>query len=109
MPYETDSIKLGYTAKQTAWVDAFELDIWAYFLKEELMYSDDLQAYKSLVSTAPKSAGLTEESPGEVGNWMGWQIVKSYMNRHPETTLPELVALEDMQEILSKSRYKPRR
>jgi len=52
---------------------------------------------------------LTEESPGEVGNWMGWQIVKSYMNRHPETTLQELVALDDMQEILSKSRYKPRR
>ncbi len=109
MPHETDSIKLGYTAKQTAWVDAFELDIWAHFLKEELMYSDDLQAYKSLISTAPKSAGLTEESPGEVGNWMGWQIVKSYMNRHPETTLQELVALDDMQEILSKSRYKPRR
>ena len=109
LPYESDSIKLGYTAEQTAWVNAFELDIWGYFLKEELMYSDDFQAFKSLVTTAPKSAGLTEESPGEVGNWMGWQIVKAYMQRHPETTLNELIALEDVQEILSKARYKPRR
>ncbi|MEM1122169.1 MAG: gliding motility lipoprotein GldB, partial [Bacteroidota bacterium] len=109
MPYQPDSIKLGYTAQQTEWVDAFELDIWGHFLKEEMMYSDNLQRYKSLISPAPKSAGLTEESPGEVGNWMGWQIVKAYMRRHPETTLQELINSEDHQEILVQSRYKPKR
>jgi len=108
MPYQPDSIKLGYTAQQTAWVNAFELDIYGHFLKEEMMFSDNMQSYKSLVTPAPKSSGLTEESPGEVGNWIGWQIVKSYMRRHPETTLKELIALDDMQEILTKARYKPR-
>jgi len=109
MPYAPDSIKLGYTAKQVEWVNAYELDVWGHLLKEEMMYSDDYKNYKSMVTPAPKSAGLTEDSPGEVGNWIGWQIVKAYMKRQPETTLQELIALDDMQEILTKSRYKPRR
>lgn len=108
MPYQPDSIKLGYTAQQTAWVNAFELDIYGHFLKEEMMFSDNLQSSKSLISPAPKSAGLTEESPGEVGNWIGWQIVKAYMKRHPETTMQALIGMDDMQEILTKARYKPR-
>ncbi|MFK7980444.1 MAG: hypothetical protein AB8G86_10710 [Saprospiraceae bacterium] len=109
LPYAPDSIKLGYTAKQVEWVNAFELDVWGYMLKEELMYSDDYKNYKSLVTPAPKSAGLTDDSPGEVGNWMGWQIVQAYMRKTPEATMQDLLALEDVQEILTKSKYKPRR
>ncbi len=78
-------------------------------LQEEMMYSDKFQDFKSLISIAPHSAGMPEEAPGQVGNWMGWQIVKAYMKRHPETTLPELIKMKDVQEILTKSRYKPKR
>ena len=108
LPYQSDSIKLGYTSAQMDWVNNSEVDIYGYFLTEEIMYSDDFQSFKSLVGSAPKSAGMPEESPGEVGNWTGWQIVKAYMERYPETTLQALVDL-DVQEILNKARYKPRR
>jgi hypothetical protein len=109
LPHMPDSIKLGYTAQQVEWCENSEKVIWAYFLQEQMMYSDNMQNFKSLVSTAPKSAGMPDESPGEVGNWMGWQIVKAYMKKYPETSLSELIALADVQEILSKSKYKPRR
>lgn len=109
LPYTPDSVKLGYTAQQVEWIENSELEIWAYFLKEEMMYSDDFQNFKSLVTPAPKSSGMPEESPGEAGNWMGWQIIKAYMKRNPETSLSDLVALSDVQEILVKSKYKPRR
>lgn len=109
LPYTQDSIKLGFTTQQLEWVETNELDTWVYLLKEEIMYSDDYQNFKSLVSIAPRSAGMPEESPGEVGNWVGWQIVKAYMNRNPQITLSQLLAEEDLQQILIKSKYKPKR
>ena len=109
LPFEQDSIKLGYTTNQTKWCEKNEMEIWTYILQQELMYSNQFQDFKTLISIAPHAMGMPNEAPGQVGNWMGWQIVKAYMKQHPETTLQELIVLEDVQEILNKSRYKPKR
>ncbi len=109
LPYEQDSVKLGFTSSQTEWIARNEAEIWAYILTQELLYSDEYQDFKTLISIAPHSAGMPEEAPGKAGNWLGWQIVKAYMERNPGVSLQDLVALEDVQEILNKSRYKPRR
>ena len=108
MPYEPDSIKLGFTTAQTKWCEENELAMWAFFLKEELLYSNDQQKFRSLVSESPSSSGMPPESPGRAGNYMGWQIVKAYMQRFPETSLQDLLALDDATTLLSKARYKPR-
>ncbi|MEM6321272.1 MAG: hypothetical protein AAF960_26680 [Bacteroidota bacterium] len=107
LPYQSDSVKLGFTEEQLAWCEANELEIWGYFLKEKMMFSDNFQNFKSLVNPAPRSDGMPETAPGEVGNWVGWQIVKAFMRRNPEVTLPQLVAMEDVQNILAKAKYKP--
>lgn len=109
LPYSPDSIKLGYTAKQVQWCNNSESAIWDYFLQEKMIFSDKFQDFKSLITLAPNSAGMPEEAPGQVGNWMGWQIVKAYMRKNPETTLQELIDLKNVQEILTKSKYRPRR
>ena len=108
MPYTPDSIKLEVTAEQTQWLEDNELEMWAYFLKEDLLYSNDWQKIRKLVEYSPHSPGMPKEAPGRSGNWVGWQIVKAYMKQHPDTTLPELLAMEDAQALLDASRYKPR-
>lgn len=108
LPYEPDSIKLGFTDAQTNWCAENELEMWAFFLKEELLYSNEYKKFKSLVSDSPFATGMPPEAPGKAGNWVGWQIVKAYMQRQPDRTLQELVAITDTQEIFSKSRYKPK-
>jgi hypothetical protein len=52
---------------------------------------------------------LFTEAPGEIGNWMGLQIVRAYMLRHPDTSLDQLLAMQDAQQLLEASRYKPKR
>ena len=108
LPYTPDSIKLEVTAAQTQWLEDNELEMWAYFLKEDLLYSNDWQKIRKLVEYSPHSPGMPEEAPGRTGNWIGWQIVKAYMKQHPDTTLPELLAMDDAQALLDASRYKPR-
>ncbi len=109
LPYTPDSIKLEYTAAQTKWCEENELEIWAHFLKEDLLYSTRMRDIRKLVDFSPSSPGMPAEAPGRTANWLGWQMVKSYMNRYPETSLEELLTLQDSQDLLQKSKYKPRR
>ena len=51
---------------------------------------------------------MPSNSPGKVGAWLGWQIVKAYMKENPNTTLKELIAIKDGQKILTGSKYKPK-
>ena len=108
LPYTPDSIKLEITATQTEWLEENELEMWAYLLKEELLYSNDWQNIRKLVEYSPHSPGMPPEAPGRTANWIGWQMVEAYMERYPETTLPELLAMEDAQKLMDASRYKPR-
>jgi hypothetical protein len=42
-----------------------------------------------------------------LGTWVGWQIVRKYMDRNPKVTLQELMADDDYQKIFNESKYKP--
>jgi len=109
LPNTPDSIKLAYTGDQVKWCEANERAMWSHFLKEDLLYSTRRKDIRKLVDHSPNSPGMPEEAPGRTANWVGWQIVKSYMKRHPETSLNELIAMKDIQQLLDNARYKPRR
>ena len=61
------------------------------------------------IGPSPGSPGMPAEAPGNTASWLGWQIVKSYMKAHPQTTLPQLLEMKDAQAILDQSGYRPPR
>lgn len=107
LPYAPDTVKLEMTPEQVAWLQDNELEMWAYFLQEDLFYSSNYQMIRKFVDYSPHSPGMPPEAPGRTANWVGWQVVKAYMRRFPETTLTQLIERRDAQEILDASRYKP--
>lgn len=109
LPRVSDTIITEYSPAQLAWCEENEANIWAHFLSADLLYSSQWQDIRKLVEPSPNSPGMPPEAPGRTGDWLGWQIVKAYMQRHPQTTMAELFALEDAQLILDQSRYKPKR
>lgn len=109
LPRTPDSIKLEYSAEQTAWCENNELQVWSHFLKEDLLYSTKMRDIRKLVDYSPNSPGMPPEAPGRTANWLGWQIVKSFMKRNPDTSMEDLILLTDAQELLQKSKYKPKR
>lgn len=109
LPETPDSVKLEFSQPQVEWVNENEANIWAYFISENLLYSTEFKKFQKLVEYSPNSPGMPEEAPGRTANWLGWQIVKAYMEKHPEMTLPELIMMDDAQVILDGSRYKPRK
>ncbi len=109
LPLVADSAKMGYTRAQLEGSEGNEQQVWARLLTQNLLYSTDFGKFKKLVTPSPNAPVVFQEAPGEVGNWLGWQIVKSYMKRHPETTMAQLLHLSDAQKFLEEAKYKPRR
>nr|HRM13383.1 gliding motility lipoprotein GldB [Flavobacterium sp.] len=50
---------------------------------------------------------IDNESPGQVGAWIGWQMVRSYMENN-KVPVADLLKT-DAKEIFSKSKYKPKK
>ena len=75
-----------------------------------MLYSSDSDLDARFINVAPFSKfyqASDGDSPGRIGVWIGWQIVRSYM-RNNDVTLQELIAVSP-EDIYKKSKYKPRK
>ncbi|MGB5227113.1 MAG: gliding motility lipoprotein GldB [Eudoraea sp.] len=110
MPLATDAQKIVYTPDELAWAQANEEQIWRYFVERELLYSTDNMLAPRFLDPAPFSKfrlELDNESPGRLGRYMGWQIVRAFMNNN-DVKLNQLLSLS-ADEIFKKSNYKPKK
>jgi hypothetical protein len=106
MPGAPDSVKIGYTAAQLRWCHDNEQYIWQYLVQNNLLYIHDMQRIMHYIGPGPSTRGMPEVSPGDIGSWVGWQIVRRYMDTHPSETLGGLMRLP-AQEVLSGAHYNP--
>lgn len=109
LPFAPDSVILEVSDKQARWLADNELEMWAYFLQENLLYSTKWQDIRKYVEYSPNSPGMPPDAPGRTANYLGWRIVREYMRHHPDATMDDLVAMRDAQMLLDESRYKPLR
>jgi len=110
LPKYTDADKIGYTPEQIKWCEENENYMWRYFLENEMLYSLDPKLTSRFISPAPFSKFYLEidnDSPGRVGAWIGWQIVRSYMKNNT-VSLSELLKT-DPKVVYEKSKYKPKK
>lgn len=110
LPEYTDAEKMGYTPEQIKWCEENEEYMWRHFIENEMLYSEDPKLNTRFIAPAPFSKFYLEidnDSPGRVGAWIGWQMVRSYMKNN-NVTLPELLKT-NAKEIFEKSKYKPKK
>lgn len=110
LPDYSDADKIGYTPEQIKWCEENESYMWRYFLEKEMLYSVDSKLGNRFVNPAPFSKFYLEidnESPGRVGAWIGWQIVRSFTNIN-DIPIEELLKM-NAKEIFEKSKYKPKK
>ena len=111
IPNYSDAEKIGYTDQQIQWSQENEAEIWKKFIEDNLLYSTDAKLAPRFINLAPFSKFYLEidnESPGRIGQWMGWQIVRSFMNNNPEVTIQQLLKM-DAKVVFEKSKYKPKK
>lgn len=107
MPDVPDTIKTGYTGSQLNGCYENEGRIWNYFLANNLLNTTEPDLMKGYVSDAPSTPEFGQDSPGFIGLFCGWQIVKKYMDKNPSVKLPDLLKT-DPRKIYEVSKYRPR-
>ena len=110
LPSKSDPIKIGYSKDKFDWATINEEQVWRYFIENDLLYSTDTQLNKRFIENAPFSKFYLSEdtkSPGRIGQWIGWQIVRSYMVNN-DVSLQDLLSMNE-EEIFKNSKYKPRK
>ena len=109
IPLESEATRIGYTEEELEWAKVNEELIWRYFVERELLYSTEAELDARFLMPAPFSKFRLEmvdnESPDRLGRYIGWQIVRSFMNRN-EISLQQLFDLQ-AEDIFKRSNYKP--
>ena len=109
MPFTNDTIVYEFSEDQWNWLNSNELEMWTYFLENELMYETNHLKIDKYVNPAPNSPGMPATAPGRTGAFIGSKIIEAYMKRNPEADIKKLIALTDAQKLMEMSKYKPKR
>jgi hypothetical protein len=101
------SIVTGYTKKQLDWAKENEGNVWAYITKNENIYSIEPHVIQTYIGEAPFTQAMPEASPGNIGQWIGWQIVKKFAAQNEQLSLQQILA-SPPKKIFEESKYRPK-
>lgn len=107
-PEMADSVLLGYSSAQTQWIEANEGNLWADMMGNQYLYSTDLEMYRVFLADGPFTNEYSHEAPPRLGEFVGLQIVRSFMGTH-QTSLQDMMQITDLQGLFLDSRYKPKK
>ncbi|HAW20640.1 MAG TPA: hypothetical protein DCX14_10695 [Flavobacteriales bacterium] len=105
-PKMPDSIKIGYTAEEMHWAITHESMVWTHFVDNELLFTTEPGLKGKFINDGPFTVDLVKESPSRMGHFIGWQMVREYMETQEIIDL-QLLLETPADEILKKSKYKP--
>ena len=109
LPEIDDTLKIEFSKKQMDWCINNESKMWSFLIDKKILFSTDSKDINKLINDGPFTSIFNKESPAKTGVWIGWQIVKNFMDKNKNITLQQLMKENDENEILSLSKYKPKR
>ncbi|MCQ2271648.1 MAG: DUF2268 domain-containing putative Zn-dependent protease [Bacteroidales bacterium] len=98
---------VGYNDAKFKWAMENQANVWMYIIEKDLLFSKQNEIIRQFIEETPFTKAFGNDSPGRIGTFIGWKIVQQYMEKHPETSLAELMQITDAQLILNQSGYKP--
>jgi hypothetical protein len=107
LPETPDTLKTGYTQQQLKYCKQYEAAIWNFFIQNNLLYETDPFLLRDYITDGPKTLALGEDAPGNIGLYIGWQIVKKWMSIQKNPTLQMLIQTP-AKTIFEEAKYKPR-
>src|SRR5512133_2488397 len=107
IPEAPDSMNWGFTGREIEYLEKNEKSMWAYLVEHKLLFSSDRFEINKFIQEGPFTAGFGNQSPARAAVWIGYRIIKAYVQRNGKTTLPELMAQRDYLKMLNLSGYNP--
>lgn len=106
LPCTSDGWIVGYDEAEMSIVFSNQEAIWGHFIDRQLFYETSHFIKNKYTGERPNVFEIGDQCPGRIARWLGWQIVKAYMEKNPEVTLSQLMVETDVQKILNLSKFK---
>ena len=106
----TDRYKIGYSKAKMKWAKENEYFVWTYFIENNILFNPDNNLESRFINDSPFSRFYLEidnESSEMIGKYIGWQIVKSYMENN-DISLKNMLYKSPI-DIYNNSKYKPQK
>jgi hypothetical protein len=81
LPNASDTLLLGYTNNQLKAIEESQGDIWTFLSSQNRLFSVDPSLTAAILTEAPYNDYFGEDIPGNVGKYIGYTIVKSWMKQ----------------------------
>lgn len=103
--YEDIGMTMGYSDAENSWCKEHEKEIWEHMRDNDHLYARDPMIFRYYMKPAPAVDLLGEKAPALVGTWIGTQIITSYMKKHKNVKIKDLLETTDYHQMLEESGY----
>lgn len=92
-PKMDKNVLLRYTKKKYEWAEHNESSVWKYLVDQNLLFSKNERDHANFLHEGPFTVGLPENSPDRLGQFLGWKIVRDFMQKNESISFNQLVKL----------------
>ena len=103
--YDNIGEAMGYSKEEDAWCRENEQAIWNYICSNDHLHARDPMVIRYYMKPAPAVEMLGGRAPALIGTWIGARIVASFMKRHKDMKLKDLLDFTDYHRMLDESNY----
>ena len=103
--YDDIGTAMGYSEAENSWCEDNEKAIWNYICTNDHLHARDPMILRYYMKPAPAVEMLGEQAPALVGTWVGARIISSYMKKHKDMKLKDLLEMTDYHEMLDEAGY----
>jgi len=107
MPGAADSLKTGFTQVQLDWCKRNEGLVWNFIIENNDIYTTEPSIIQNFIGEAPKTDRMPDASPGNIGQWVGWQIVQKFAEKNSSLGIKQVLQT-DARKLFEASKYKPK-
>lgn len=101
-----DTLKWGFTEQQISFCRENEKEMWTYLIEKKLLFNSDKFIIDKFILEGPFTKDFTSGSPARAAVWIGYNIVKSYVDKN-DVPFHDLMYERDYLKILNLSGYNP--
>lgn len=107
MPCLPDSVLFGYTTQELNNIEDEKNRqyIWAHLIDKQVLFNTNQKTIQLYMGERPYIAEINKECPGRIGHWLGFRIIRKYLDRQPEVTLQALMTNTEARQIFNQSGY----
>jgi gliding motility-associated lipoprotein GldB len=107
VPDLPDSLLFGYTAEEMAGTQVNRRKIWSHFIENQLLYETSDLLKRKYLDERPKTLEIADKAPGRIATWVGYDIVKTFMQEQEDVNLRELMEDDNARRLFEKANYRP--